>query len=195
MSNLILASASPRRQQLLQQVGLPFHIIPADIDEQPHPGEAPQAYVLRMAHSKAQRIAQHYPMALVLGVDTIVTIDALILGKPRDAADARQMLRRLSGRSHTVLTGLALLRQSQGWTRLDSMGTQVHFRTLSDAEIDAYIATTEPLDKAGAYAIQGRARVFVDAFDGCYTNAVGLPVQRTAALLREAGLQIPSANE
>ncbi len=195
MSKLILASASPRRQQLLAQLGLCFATMPADIEERQQLGEAPTAYVIRMAQTKAQHLAQQFPDALVLGADTIVTIDARILGKPQSATEARQMLQRLSGRHHTVVTGLALLQHSTGCTRLDTVSTEVLFRPLGQADIDHYIATDEPFDKAGAYAIQGRGGAFVAAFEGCYTNVVGLPLQRTAALLRSAGLVVPTVPE
>jgi septum formation protein len=192
MSSLILASASPRRQRLLQQLGLTFTVIAAGIEEKRRSGELPHIYVRRMAQEKAQHVAQQFPTALVLGADTIVTLDQDVLGKPRDVAHARQMLQRLSGRAHTIITGLALVQHSQGLQRLDAVRTQVVFRTLTESDINAYLATDEPYDKAGAYAIQGRGGAFVATLAGCYTNAVGLPLQRTAALLRAAGLSIPT---
>jgi septum formation protein len=143
-----------------------------------------------MAHAKAQHVAQQFPTALVLGADTIVALDQDVLGKPRDMVHARQMLRRLSGRTHTVITGLALLQDSQGLHRLDAVRTQVVFRSLTETEIDAYLATGEPFDKAGAYAIQGHGGTFVATYTGCYTNVVGLPLQRTAALLRTAAMPV-----
>lgn len=191
MSKLILASASPRRRQLLGQLGLPFTVVAADIDESPYPAEAPLTYVKRMAHTKAQQIAQRHPEAFVLGADTIVTIDTEILGKPRDAAHARHMLQRLSGRAHSVVTGLALLQHSTQRTLYDTVSTRVHFRILTPEDIDTYLATDEPSDKAGAYAIQGGGQAFVATVDGCYTNVVGLPVQRTAALLHAVGFTVP----
>jgi len=187
MSKLILASASPRRRALLSQLGTPFIVLPADIDERYHAGEAPRDYVIRMSRTKAQQVAWQYPDAWVLGADTIVTIDDRILGKPKDAAEAAAMLSTLSGRVHAVMTGLALVRQEQGYIALETVSTRVFFRSLSEADISAYIATEEPFDKAGAYAIQGRAGVFVQRYEGCYTNVVGLPVQRTAAMLQCAG--------
>ena len=190
-SKLILASASPRRQQLLTQVGIPFAIEPANIDERTTPGEAPQDYVLRMAYEKAQRVAQQRPSAFVLGADTIVTIDHQILGKPRDLAEARRMLRSLSGRTHAVMTGLALLHHDRGIVQRDAVSTSVRFRHLSEHDIETYVTIAQPLDKAGAYAIQDSACAFVESFDGCYTNVVGLPVQRTADLMRAAGMDIP----
>lgn len=187
MSKLILASASPRRQKLLSQLGTPFTVLPADIDERHHAGETPRDYVVRMSRTKAQKVARQYPDAWVLGADTIVTIDDRILGKPRDPADAAAMLSSLSGRVHVVMTGLALVHHGQGYTALETVSTRVYFRPLSEADIAIYIATEEPLDKAGAYAIQGYAAAFVDRYEGCYTNVVGLPIQRTVALLQGAG--------
>ncbi len=193
MSKLILASASPRRQQLLGQLGVPFTVVTADIDERPHPAEAPLPYVRRMAYTKAQHIAQRYPEAFVLGADTIVTLDTDILGKPRNPTHARHMLQRLSGRVHSVVTGLALLQHSTQRTLDDTVSTRVHFRVLTPDDLDTYLATDEPFDKAGAYAIQGGGEAFVTSVDGCYTNVVGLPVQRTALLLQAVGFTVPSS--
>ncbi len=187
MSRLILASASPRRQELLSQLGTPFTVLPADIDERHHAGEAPRDYAMRMSRTKAQHVARQHPDAWVLGADTIVTMDNRILGKPKDAADAAAMLSSLSGRVHTVMTSLAVLQHGRAYMAVDTVNTLVHFRHLSESDITGYIATGEPFDKAGAYAIQGHASVFVDRYEGCYTNVVGLPVQRTAAMLRDAG--------
>ncbi len=187
MSNLILASASPRRKDLLSRLGTPFTVLPADIDEQHHAGEAPHDYVVRMSRAKAQQVAQQYPNTWVLGADTIVTIDNRILGKPQDAADAADMLRFLSGRVHEVMTGLAVARHDQGYIALDVVRTQVFFHALSEADISAYITTRKPFDKAGAYAIQDQEGALVEWYEGCYTNVVGLPVQRTAVMLRDAG--------
>src|SRR5262252_6158601 len=189
---LILASASPRRRELLTRLAIPFTVIPANIDESPLPNELPRAYTMRVAHTKAQHIAQQFPTAVVLGADSVVVLDQQILGKPRDLADARHMLTRLSGRQHHVLTGVAVIHQAQHFVRLDAVSTLVHFRPLSPSDIEPYLATGEPLDKAGAYAIQGAGAAFVAAWDGCYTNVVGLPLQRTAILLRAAGLHVPT---
>lgn len=190
---LILASASPRRQALLTQLGVSFTVIPANIDERQRAHETPLAYVLRVARAKGRHIARHYPTAVVLSADTIVVLESHILGKPRDAADASQMLSRLSGRTHEVLTGIAVLQQAPHFVALDAVRTTVRFRTLTPADITAYLATGEPFDKAGAYAIQGQGAAFAEAIEGCYTNVVGLPVQRTAALLRLAGVSVPPA--
>jgi septum formation protein len=187
---LILASASPRRRELLAQLALPFTVMPADVDEQQLAAEAPTAYVIRVARAKAQHLAQRFPEALVLGADTTVVLDEQILGKPGSVEVARQMLTRLSGRQHTVMTGLALLWQCQQFVRLDIVRTLVRFRPLSRAEIEHYISTGEPLDKAGAYAIQGEAAAFVASLEGCYTNVVGLPLGLTSRLLEAAGMDV-----
>jgi nucleoside triphosphate pyrophosphatase len=188
---LILASASPRRRELLAQLALPFSVMPANIEERQLPDEPPRTYVVRMAQSKAAHLAQQYPDALVLGADTIVVLDNHILGKPENTVAAHQMLQRLSGRQHTVITGVALLQQRQQFLRLDMVSTLVRFRPLLQTDIERYVATGEPFDKAGAYAIQGGAAAFVVSVEGCYTNVVGLPLRRTAALLRSAGLGVP----
>lgn len=190
MSKLILASASPRRQALLSQLGTPFTVLPANIDEQHDAGEWPRDYVMRMSRTKAEHVAQQHPDAWVLGADTIVTIDDRILGKPQDAADADAMLASLSGRVHDVMTGLALMQHSQGYMALETVSTRIYFHALSEADISNYIAEKQPFDKAGAYAIQDQDGVFVERYEGCYTNVVGLPLQRTAAMLRDAGFSL-----
>ena len=190
---LILASASPRRRELLAQLAVPFSVIPADIDESPLPDEVPRAYTMRVAYAKAQHIAQQFPTAVVLGADSIVVLDQQILGKPRDVEEARHMLTRLSGREHHVLTGVAVLHQARQFVAVDAVSTLVRFHPLSASVIEPYIATGEPMDKAGAYAIQGAGAAFVASWDGCYTNVVGLPLRRTATLLQAAGLQVPAA--
>ena len=189
---LILASASPRRRELLAQLAVPFTVIPANIDESSLPDEVPRAYTMRVAHAKAQHIAQQFPTAVVLGADSVVVLDQQILGKPRDVEEARHMLTRLSGREHMVLTGVAVLHQAQHFVGLDVVSTRVRFHPLSASVIEPYLATEEPLDKAGAYAIQGAAAAFVASWDGCYTNVVGLPLRRTATLLQAAGLHVPT---
>lgn len=184
MRRLILASSSPRRQELLTQIGVPFSVQVPAIDETPLVGEAPPAYVQRMAEEKARAVlAQQAGDVCVLAADTSVIVDGLILGKPADAADAKAMLLRLSGREHQVLSAIAVADQS----RLNSqvVSCKVAFRTLTDAEIDAYWHTGEPRDKAGSYAIQGLGAVFVQAIHGSYSAVVGLPLAETAALLGE----------
>jgi septum formation protein len=183
---LVLASASPRRRELLAQAGFSFEVHPAHIPEDPLPGEDPIAYVTRLAREKAQAVFAEFstkssaPLQ-VLGADTTVTLDNHILGKPEDAADAARMLRLLSGRTHRVITGVALVTAQA--TEVAAEVTAVRFLTLSDQEIAAYVATGEPMDKAGAYAIQGRAARWIPRVDGCYFNVVGLPIALVSTLL------------
>jgi septum formation protein len=186
---LVLASASPRRRELLTQAGFDFEVHPTDIPEDPYPGEEPIACATRLAHEKAQAVfrqlsadPQKRADLTVLGADTVVTLDDHLLGKPEDAADAARMLRLLSGRIHRVVTGIAVVTAENAEAAAEV--TLVSFSTLSDEEIDAYIATGEPMDKAGAYAIQGRAARWIPRIEGCYFNVVGLPIARVAALLQ-----------
>ena len=184
---LILASASPRRRELLTTLELPFSVMPAHIDERHHAAEPPEAYVVRLARTKAEQLAEQFPSAWVLGADTVVVLDQHILGKPADAAAARDMLSRLSGREHTVMTGIAVVHHNRSMAQYDVVSTRVRFHTLHAADIEAHIATGEPFDKAGAYAVQGIGGQFVAALEGCYNNVVGLPLERTLALLRSSG--------
>ena len=178
--NLVLASASPRRQELLRTAGIPFTVRPAAIDEQAFPNESPMAYVRRLAEAKARACWE--PGELTLGADTVVTLDGLLLGKPSDAADARRMLRLLSGRTHQVLTGVCLYDGTQ--TRAAVEITEVEFLELTDEEIETYVAGGEPFDKAGSYGIQGEASKFVKRVKGCYFNVVGMPVARVYSFIR-----------
>jgi septum formation protein len=170
---IVLASLSPRRSELLAAAGIPFLVRARPVPEQRAPGEAPLAYVLRLARAKAEA-ARERPAEIVLGADTVVVLDDAVLEKPLHAAGARRMLQRLSGRVHTVITGICLLHGDRAI--LDHASTQVRFAVLEPAEIHSYVASGEPLDKAGAYAVQGLASKFVQAIDGCYFNVVGLPV-------------------
>jgi septum formation protein len=188
---LILASASPRRRELLAQAALVFSTESADLNEDLLPGEAAAAYVQRLAVEKAQAIWNRRQSddtpgdpLIVLGADTAVVVDGHILGKPADGADAGRMLRLLSGRTHAVLTGLAAVTRSGVLSDVEI--TQVTFNILNDEEVAAYVASGEPLDKAGAYAIQGYAARWIPRIEGCYFNVVGLPIARTIALLAEA---------
>jgi septum formation protein len=180
-TKLILASTSPRRAQVLRDAGLAVHIISSAVDETPLDGESPQDLVRRLAESKAQLVA------LIIAADTLVAADSKLLGKPRDAGEARAMLRQLSGRTHSVHTGLAVIRLPDQALRVELETTQVSFAPLSDEEIGAYISTGEPFDKAGAYAVQGRAGRYVTRIEGCYFNVVGLPLARLYRLLGEMG--------
>jgi septum formation protein len=188
---LILASGSPRRRELLTQAGLKFTAAAANLNEDLLPDEAAAAYVQRLAEEKAQAVWNAHRSSdtvadplLVLGADTCVVCDGHILGKPTDTADARRMLELLSGRTHAVLTGLAVVTRGKIVRELEI--TQVTFNQLHDREIAQYIASGEPLDKAGAYAIQGYAARWIPRIEGCYFNVVGLPIARTIALLAEA---------
>ncbi len=180
---LVLASASPRRRELLAQAGYAFRIEAADIPEDPLPGEDPIAYVTRLARGKAEAVRSRpaNASAVVLGADTTVVIEGQILGKPESTADAARMLRLLSGRTHQVITGVSVVSSAQILTAAEV--TAVQFHSLSDEEIAAYIATGEPMDKAGAYAIQGRAACWIPRIHGCYFNVVGLPLALVSNLL------------
>ncbi|SNC66765.1 septum formation protein [Marinobacter sp. es.048] len=188
MASIILASASPRRAELLQQIGLNFSVRPADIDETPEPDETPEQYVERLAREKALAVAGSSPECLVLGSDTSVVLDGKILGKPTDPAVARETLARLSGATHQVMTAVALATEGQCESVL--VITEVCFRLLSTAEIEAYVASGEPMDKAGSYGIQGLGGIFVSELRGSYSAVVGLPLQETAALLAGAGYPV-----
>ncbi len=173
---LILASASPRRKELLRSVGLKFKIIPAHINEDYVNGENPRQHVRRLAQDKAQAIAGKYPESLVLGADTIVVIDDLILGKPKNKAEARQMLGKLSGRVHKVFTGFSLAHTASGVTKTIVIQSAVQFKSISFEEMEWYISCDEPYDKAGGYAVQGKGAYFIKAIRGSYTNVIGLPL-------------------
>jgi len=185
---LILASSSPRRRQLLELLGLKFEVRSANIDESIQGGETPSAYVERVAMLKAVRVATQMPQALILGADTAVVVDGRILGKPQSPADARRMLTLLSGRSHAVLTGIALAGTDQSSRIVES---QIDFRVLSRGEIDWYIRTGEPMDKAGAYGAQGIGSFLIQSVHGSYSNVVGLPLAETLLLLNRAGVSFP----
>ena len=183
---LILASASPRRAELLRAAGINFTVRAADVDETIQPRESPHDYVLRLSREKALAVARDDE--LTLGADTTVVINGEIAGKPVDDEDARRMLRALSGQWHEVLTGVTLTRADQVLSGVAS--TRVKFAEMSDAEVDWYVATGEPMDKAGAYAIQGHAALFVERIEGSYSNVVGLPVQMVYQLAGEMGVKL-----
>jgi len=185
---MILASSSPRRSELLQQIGVRFTTDVADIDETPLPGETPADYVARLALAKARVVAQRHPGRVVLGSDTTVVLNDRILSKPEDESQARQMLTELSGNSHQVMTAVALVQDST--EKQITVVTDVRFCELSAQQIDAYIATGEPADKAGSYGIQGLGAVLVASISGSYSNVVGLPLTETAALLGELGVPV-----
>ncbi|MEE9911798.1 MAG: Maf family protein [Deltaproteobacteria bacterium] len=172
----ILASASPRRLELLRSVGLKFKILPAHIDETRLAGETPRTHVRRLSRDKAQAIAGQHPQALVLGADTIVVIDGLILGKPKNKKQAREMLERLSGRQHTVFTGFTIACDGCRISRTRVVQSAVYFKAISSEEMNWYVHCDEPYDKAGGYAVQGRGASFIKAIRGSYTNVIGLPL-------------------
>jgi septum formation protein len=184
---LVLASGSPRRSEILRAVGWPFEAAVSDVDETPRAGEAAEAYVRRLAREKAGAVASARLFGLVLGADTVVVVEGDILGKPRDAGEAARMLRRLSAHTHEVLTGVALVRAETGRSVSGVARTRVRFAELSGGEIERYVETGEPFDKAGAYAVQGRAALFIEAIEGEYLNVVGLPIRLVYELARDFG--------
>lgn len=189
MPRLVLASQSPRRRELLAGLGFELDVRPANADETQRPGETPAEYVLRVARDKARAV----PGDVVLGADTAVVVKGTVLGKPADPADARRMLRTLSGEAHEVLTGVCVRRNAGALgVELDTVvTTEVRFARLTSAQIEWYVSTGEPLDKAGAYALQGAGGVFVEAVEGSVSNVIGLPLGETLQLLRRAGLPLP----
>jgi septum formation protein len=190
---LVLASASPRRRALLADAGVAFTVMPAHIDESARAAETPRALVVRLALEKARAVAAKLsaaPRRLVLGSDTIVVLGEDVLGKPRDPAHARELLGRILGRRHTVLTGVALVDAANGAERSACVASDVVMRSANDDEVRAYVAGGEPLDKAGAYALQGEGRKFVERVIGSETNVIGLPLDETLALLRDAGFAV-----
>jgi len=182
---LILASASPRRSELLRNAAIPFIVVPAYVPEQLSEGEQPLEYVQRLAREKALAVHAHHPNDAVLGADTVVVVDEHLLEKPADKRDAARMLRLLSGRAHQVITGVSLV--APEFVQTEAEITQVVFSALSEDEIAYYVGTGEPMDKAGAYAVQGIASRWIERIDGCYFNVVGLPVPRVYRMLRAAG--------
>jgi len=187
-SPLILASASPRRRELLGQLGVAFAVLPAEIIEHEEPDAEPRAMVLHNAALKADWIAARHPDATVLGADTTVFVGNTVLNKPRDATEARAMLRLLSGTTHTVFTGLAVRRMCDGLKLDQGVASEVTFKTLTEGMIEAYLAKVHTLDKAGGYAIQEETELIVAGYKGQLTNIIGLPLEETKQLLTRAGL-------
>ena len=184
---VILASGSPRRRQLLELIGIPHEVRPSNIDETMRPREAPRRHAERLAREKASAIATREPDVVTIAADTIVVVNRQVLGKPRDIADAKRMLSMLSGREHTVITAVAVARGRKLRSAIEEV--KVKFRRLRDDEIDAYIATDEPMDKAGAYGIQGYGATIVECVDGDYFAVMGLPLARLVTLLRDLGVR------
>jgi len=184
---LILASSSPRLQELLREIGIPFQVHAANINEDQMLREDPIAYALRLAQAKAEAVAVQYPQSYVLGADTIVVVDGEVLGKPKDREDAARMLRVLSGRGHEVTTAVSVVAPGT-LVETRASTTKVYFRELSEDEIQRYVAGGEPMDKAGAYAIQGGASRWTDRIEGEFSNVVGLPLSLVTDMLRTNGL-------
>lgn len=189
----ILASQSPRRSELLRQIGLSFTIDPADVDETVLSGESPENYAVRVALEKARVASKRAGKGIVIAADTIVVLNGTILGKPADSRDAERMLDMLSGKMHRVITGLVLRDAATEKTVTRTAVTKVWFKGLSREEIRSYAATGEPLDKAGAYAIQEKGALLVEKVEGCYFNVVGLPLSLLGAMLKELGVDLPGA--
>jgi septum formation protein len=187
MTPLVLASQSPRRRELLAVLGIPFSIMAAEIDETPRGGETPEDYVARLAREKGSEVASRISGSLVLAADTTVSIEGEILGKPADAAEAARMLGKLSGRRHSVYTAVCLIDQTRNAVHEGVERTEVWFRPLSEAEILDYIRRENVLDKAGAYAIQGLASIYVAKIEGNYSNVMGLPMPLVFDLLKRCG--------
>ncbi len=187
-SKLILASQSPRRRDLLEQAGLEFSVIPSDLEENSIPLSTPESYVRCLAEAKAKDISQRYPDSWVIGADTIVFIDNTMLGKPGSRPEARKMLRSLSGKTHQVLTGYCICCKATGRLFSETIKTDVSIKKLTELQIDWYINSGEPFDKAGAYAIQGIGTFLVKCIHGSYTNVVGLPVCEVLEFLINEGV-------
>jgi septum formation protein len=185
--HVVLASASPRRRDLLDLIGIAHEVRPANIDETMRPREAPRRYAERLAREKANAVATRDPDFITIGADTVVVINRKVLGKPADASDAARMLRMLSGREHTVITAVAVSRGRKLRSAIEEV--RVKFRRLRDDEIDAYIAMGEPMDKAGAYGIQGYGATIVERIEGDYFAVMGLPLVRLVGLMRDVGVR------
>jgi septum formation protein len=189
MRKIVLASASPRRKRLLEQLGLEFEVDPSLFQETVEPGVSPQKLACSIAAAKAEAVAARHPDAIIIAADSFIDLDGHILGKPHTPEEARRMLGDLSGRSHIAVTGLALVDTATGRTYSRYMETRVDMKRLTSEEIDAYVKTGEPLDKAGAYAIQGRGAGLIEKIEGDYNNVVGLPLSALAWALKEFGIE------
>ena len=191
----ILASSSPRRRELLASIGLTFDVMPSDIPEIHQPGESPEEYVARLSRGKAAVIAEKHPDAWIIAADTTVLLGDELLEKPADADDAKRMLATMSGKTHTVYTGVTLQNAARGWHDTRVAETEVRMLPLDERDIAWYVSTGEPLDKAGAYAAQGIGAVFIDSIHGSYTNVVGLPLALLFQMLRRAGVDSLTIDE
>jgi septum formation protein len=186
----ILASSSPRRRQLLESIGLDFEVLPSHVPEVHQPGEAPEEYVARLSRDKARAVATAHPSQWVIAADTTVFLGDQLLEKPVDGADAARMLATIAGQTHFVYTGVTLENVDRGWSDTRVAETEVRMLPLSPAEIEWYVASGEPLDKAGAYAAQGIGAVFIESIHGSYTNVVGLPLATLFQMIRRAGIDL-----
>ncbi|OGP55116.1 MAG: septum formation protein Maf [Deltaproteobacteria bacterium RBG_13_52_11] len=185
---LILASSSPRRRDLLSSLGLQFQVVPAALREIPSPHEAAKDFAVRVAEKKALAVGNKYPHAWVIGADTVVAVEGEILGKPRDREDAKKMLQQLANREHVVITGYTLMKVAEGKTMRGVEETRVKISSLDEREIEWYINTGEPFDKAGGYAIQGKGAFMVEWIEGSYTNVVGLPLCQLIRLFKDVSI-------
>lgn len=190
LPEIILASASPRRAELLRYLGVAFRVVPSEVEEDPGESLFAPELALKRAKTKAFVVAQNHPQAVVLGVDTVVCCNGEILGKPRDHEDAARMLRLLAGRVHEVSTGMVLKQESASWQQEEVVTTRVYFRDLDEREIQGYLATGEPFDKAGGYGIQGYGALLVEKIEGCYFNVVGLPLAKLGEMLKSFGVDL-----
>jgi len=193
-AGIILASQSPRRQKLLEQMGVAFEVIPSELAEMPVMGDRPNVYVARMALEKALKVAHSYPDHLIIGADTIVAWEDRILGKPATGQEAALMLSLLSGCWHDVWTGLCVCCRKQNIQIVKAAHSSVHFRNVTEAEINEYVETGEPMDKAGAYAIQGKGKKFIKEIQGSYHNIVGLPTLELAKIFETVGIAIDTGS-
>ncbi len=187
---IILASSSPRRRDLLRQIGVDFDVYPADVDESILAGESPEDYAVRVSRDKVRVVAKKVGEGIIIAADTIVVFKDAILGKPVDSEDAKRMLEMLSGKMHRVITGLAVMNAATGMVICKTPTTTVWFRNLDEEEVNKYVFSGEPLDKAGAYGIQGKGALLVDKIKGCYNNVVGLPLALLDEMLREFGINL-----
>ena len=189
----VLASASPRRKELLRSIGLSFEVVPSQVEERQEEGESVSAYVERLAREKAAAVAFQHPGTWVLAADTVVFIDGHTLEKPDGKAGAAAMLSRIAGREHTVFTGVALVCRDSGYSDSSVTSSRVRLLPLTPSEIDWYVKTGEPMDKAGAYAVQGVGGMFIESIDGSYTNVVGLPLSEVFRMMKKAGIHLLDA--
>lgn len=190
MRKIILASASPRRKQLLKQLGLEFEVVPSDVEETLNPRLKPRHQAEELALQKAQEVAKNFDDAIIIGADTLVALGDEILGKPKDINDAKRMLKKLRGRQHTVITGFVLIDTTNNRTIIKSVETKVWFRKVEPKEIASYVEKDEPFDKAGAYGIQGLGALFIEKIEGEYSGTVGLPLYTLGKELKKLGVSI-----